>query len=109
MAVMLLLATNLVVTFVLLKRRDGDSDNAANVLRAELRAAREEASTTASELRQEVSRTHQASTETLVKTISQIGESQTTKFQAFTLQLKTLTESNQGGLKHLQETVDGRL
>ncbi|MBW2379835.1 MAG: DNA recombination protein RmuC [Deltaproteobacteria bacterium] len=38
-----------------------------------------------------------------------IGESQTTKFQAFTLQLKTLTESNQGGLKHLQETVDGRL
>jgi len=72
-AVMLLLATNLVVTFVLLKRRDGDSDNAANVLRAELRAAREEASTTASELRQEVSRTHQASTETLVKTISQIG------------------------------------
>jgi len=79
------------------------------VLRAELRAAREEASASASELRQEVSRTHQASTETLVNTISQIGESQTTKFQAFTVQLKTLTESNQGGLKHLQETVDGRL
>lgn len=116
----LLLATNLVVTFVLLKRRGADSDahadaedkaraETANLLRAELRASREEASTTASELRQEVSRTHQASTETLVKTISQIGESQTTKFQGFTVQLKTLTESNQGGLKHLQETVDGRL
>jgi DNA recombination protein RmuC len=119
-AVVLLLAINLVVTFVLLKRRDGDSEahsgaeakaraETANVLRAELRAAREEASASASELRQEVSRTHQASTETLVNTISQIGESQTTKFQAFTVQLKTLTESNQGGLKHLQETVDGRL
>jgi DNA recombination protein RmuC len=119
-AVVLLLAINLVVTFVLLKRRDGDSEahseaeakaraETANVLRAELRAAREEASASASELRQEVSRTHQASTETLVSTISQIGESQTTKFQAFTVQLKTLTESNQGGLKHLQETVDGRL
>jgi DNA recombination protein RmuC len=118
--VTLLLATNLVVTLVLLKRRGGDSDahaeaeaaartETANVLRAELRASREEASATASELRQEVSRTHQASTETLVKTISQIGESQTTKFQAFTVQLKTLTESNQRGLKHLQETVDGRL
>jgi DNA recombination protein RmuC len=118
--VTLLLATNLVVTFVLLKRRGGDSDahaaaedkaraETANLLRAELRASREEASTTASELRQEVSRTHQGSTETLVKTISQIGESQTTKFQAFTVQLKTLTESNQSGLKHLQETVDGRL
>ena len=119
-AVVLLLAINLVVTFVLLKRRDADSGvhveaeakaraETANVLRAELRAAREEASASASELRQEVSRTHQASTETLVNTISQIGESQTTKFQAFTVQLKTLTESNQGGLKHLQETVDGRL
>jgi DNA recombination protein RmuC len=119
-AVVLLLTTNLVITFVLLKRRGGDSDvhseaeakaraETANVLRTELRASREEASATASELRQEVSRTHQASTETLVKTISQIGDSQTTKFQAFTVQLKTLTEANQGGLKHLQETVDGRL
>jgi len=108
-AVTLLLATNLVVTFVLLKRRDGDSGSVANVLRAELRASRQEASTNASELRQEVSRTHQVSTETLVKTISHIGESQTTKFQAFTMQLKTLTEANQTGLKHLQETVDSRL
>lgn len=119
-AVVVLLAFNLVFTLVLLKKRGGDSDaqvqaeakarvETASVLRAELRAAREEASTTASELRQEVSRTHQASTDTLVNTISKIGESQTTKFQAFTVQLKTLTESNQGGLKHLQETVDGRL
>jgi DNA recombination protein RmuC len=90
-AATLLLAANLVITLVLLK------------------SSRQEASAAASELRQEVSRTHQASTETLVKTISQIGESQTTKFQGFTVQLKTLTESNQGGLKHLQETVDGRL
>jgi len=119
-AVALLLAINLAVTLVLLKKRAQDSDlyaaaeaksraAAAELLRAELRASREEASGAASELRQEVSRTHQASTDTLVKTISQIGESQTTKFQAFTGQLKALTESNQGGLKHLQETVDGRL
>jgi DNA recombination protein RmuC len=119
-AVVLLLTANLAVTLVLLKKRAGDSNRnseaeakarteTADVLRAELRAAREEASSTGSELRQEVSRTHQASTETLVNTISQIGESQTTKFQAFTVQLKTLTESNQGGLKHLQQTVDGRL
>jgi len=119
-AVMILLVINLIVTLVLLKRRAGDSaaiaqaeaeDRAetARLLREELRASREEASAAASELRREVSGTHKASTETLVKTISQIGESQTTKFQAFTVQLKTLTESNQGGLKHLQETVDGRL
>jgi DNA recombination protein RmuC len=118
--VVILLVINLLVTLVLLKRRAGDSaalakaeadDRAetARLLREELRASREEASAAAGELRREVSGTHKASTETLVKTIAQIGESQTTKFQAFTVQLKTLTESNQGGLKHLQETVDGRL
>jgi len=119
-AVMLLLAANLVMTFVLVRRRASDSAarvqaelaaraETADVLRAELRASREEASATGSELRQEVSRTHQASTETLVKTISEIGQSQSTRFQSFTLQLKALTDSNQAGLKHLQETVDGRL
>lgn len=116
----LLLAANLIVTLLLLKRRGRDLDvrlqadaaaraETADILRNELRASRAEASATASELRQEVSSTHQASTETLVNTISQIGESQTTKFQAFTSQLKTLTESNQRGLRHLQETVNGRL
>jgi DNA recombination protein RmuC len=79
------------------------------LLRDELRASREEAAKAASELRQEVSGTHQAGTKSLVNTLSQIGEAQATKFQAFTEQLKNLTESNQAGLKHLQQTVDGRL
>ncbi len=104
----LLLAANLVVTLLLLRGRRERGETAA-LLRAELRASREEAASAASELRQEVSATHQASTKTLVNTISQIGEAQTTKFQAFTGQLKNLTESNQSGLKHLQQTVDGRL
>lgn len=119
-AVTALLVINLIVTLLLLKRRAGDSaaiaqaesqDRAetARLLREELRGSREEASAAATELRQEVSGTHKGSTETLVKTISQIGDSQTKKFGAFTEQLKALTESNQGGLKHLQETVDGRL
>ncbi|MFW2387766.1 MAG: DNA recombination protein RmuC [Polyangiales bacterium] len=119
-AVLVLLVINLIVTLLLLKKRAGDvaaiaqaeaEDRAetARLLREELRASREESSAGARELRQEVSSTHKASTESLVKTISQIGESQTTKFQAFTGQLKALTESNQGGLKHLQQTVDGRL
>jgi DNA recombination protein RmuC len=104
----LLLAANLVVVLLVYRRRAGEED-AAELLRSELRAAREEAAASASALREEVSRNHQGGTETLVKTLSQIGESQTTKFQAFTGQLKTLTESNQAGLKHLQQTVDGRL
>lgn len=82
--VTLLLAANLVVT--LLGRAES-----TKLLRNELRAAREEASGEARELRQEVSRMHQASTQNLVGS------------------LKALTESNQNGLKHLQDTVDGRL
>jgi DNA recombination protein RmuC len=104
----LLLVANLVVGLLLLKGRQERGETAA-LLRDELRASREEAATAASELRQEVSATHQAGTKTLVNTISQIGEAQTSKFQAFTAQLKNLTESNQAGLKHLQQTVDGRL
>jgi DNA recombination protein RmuC len=103
-----LLAANLVVVLLVYRGRRQETD-AADLLRSELRAAREEASASATALREEVSRTHQLGTETLVHTISQIGQSQTTKFQAFTEQLKTLTESNQSGLKHLQQTVDGRL
>jgi DNA recombination protein RmuC len=104
----LLLAANLTVVVFLYRRRVAEED-ASKLLRSELRAAREEAAASASALRQEVSRTHQTGTETLVHTLSQIGEAQTNKFQAFTGQLKTLTESNQSGLKHLQQTVDGRL
>ncbi|MFZ1864235.1 MAG: DNA recombination protein RmuC [Polyangiales bacterium] len=119
-AAIVLLVANLVITLVLLRSSSGNSDargqaeaaaraESVQMLRAELRTAREESSAGARELREEVSRTHQAGTEVLVKTIAQIGESQTTKFQVFTAQLKALTESNQRGLKHLQETVDGRL
>ncbi len=104
----LLLAANLTVVVFLYRRRVAEED-ASKLLRSELRAAREEAAASASALRREVSRTHQTGTETLVHTLSQIGEAQTNKFQAFTGQLKTLTESNQSGLKHLQQTVDGRL
>ncbi len=104
----ILLAANLLVAIVLYRGRAQETD-AAELLRSELRAAREEASASATALREEVSRTHQVGTETLVHTISQIGQSQTTKFQTFTEQLTTLTESNQSGLKHLQQTVDGRL
>ena len=103
-----LLAANLVVVLLLLRGR-GERGETASLLRDELRASREEAAKAASELRQEVSGTHQAGTKSLVNTLSQIGEAQATKFQAFTEQLKNLTESNQAGLKHLQQTVDGRL
>ena len=119
-AAILLLVANLGIAIIALNRRSAGSVadvraqanahvEAADLLRSELRAAREEAAQVARDLRQEVSGTQKAGTETLVKTISEIGQAQTSKFQGFTVQLKSLTESNQGGLRHLRETVDGRL
>jgi DNA recombination protein RmuC len=103
-----LLVANLAVAFALLKSRR-DREEAAKVLREELRASRAEAAGSAGDLRRELSTLHKDNADSLINTISQIGESQTTKFQAFTEQLKNLTDSNQAGLKHLQQTVDGRL
>ncbi len=74
-----------------------------------LRAARTESAAAARDLRQEVLQGQRAGTESLVHTVSQIGESQTARFQGFTTQLESLTASNQRGLKQLQESVDGRL
>ncbi|MDH3199424.1 MAG: DNA recombination protein RmuC [Myxococcales bacterium] len=119
-AAILLLAANLVIAIIVLNRQSagGSADardqaearaEAAKLLRSELRDAREEAAQAARDLREEVSGTQKRGTETLVKTISEIGQAQTTKFQAFTVQLNTLTESNQGGLRQLRETVDLRL
>ena len=106
--VALLLVANLAVVLVLWRGRK-EREEASAILREELRASRDESARLSGQLRQELSATHQQSTDTLVKTLSQIGDSQSTKFQAFTGQLKNLTESNQAGLKHLQQTVDGRL
>jgi len=119
-AAILLLVANLGIAIIALNRRSAGSVadvraqanahvEAADLLRSELRAAREEAAQVARDLRQEVSGTQKAGTETLVKTISEIGQAQTSKFQGFTVQLKSLTESNQEGLRHLRQTVDGRL
>lgn len=120
LAAILLLAANLAIAIVALNRQSAGSAadaraqadgrlDASELLRSELRAAREEASQAARDLRQEVSSTQKGGTETIVKTISEIGQAQTTKFDAFTVQLKSLTESNESGLRHLRQTVDGRL
>ena len=101
----LLLAANLVIALLLLKRR-GERAEAADLLRAELRASRQEASEAASTLRQEVSQTHQASTQTLVKTMSEIGG---TLQQTVDGRLKELRSSNEKKLDQMRQVVDEKL
>ncbi|MEM8609169.1 MAG: DNA recombination protein RmuC [Myxococcota bacterium] len=93
-----------------LDRRLADGQReAAERFRNELREARTEAAQAARDLREEVARTQKGATETLVKTLAEIGQAQTHRFEAFAVQLNGLTEANQVGLTDLRKTVDGRL
>lgn len=116
----LLLVGNLVVAIIGLIRNRADvlagSERAlaahleaAERLRSELQASRSEANQVARDLRSEVAIAQKGGTETLVKTLSEIGQAQTAKFQAFTVQLNAMTESNQVALGELRKTVDARL
>ena len=64
---------------------------------------------TARELRHEISTSEKLRSDTIVKTVSELGNSQTTKLQGFSRQLKELTESNQAILDKVRQTVDARL
>jgi len=73
-----LAAGTLVLTFVLLVRgRSAAQGNLEQVLRAELRTAREESSSHARGLREEVSSSQTKANELLVKTVNALGQSQT--------------------------------
>lgn len=115
-----LLAANLVFVIIGLNRhaaevraaaqRSADAHfESARLLQNELREARAEATQGARDLRGEVAATQKAGTDSLVKALSEIGQSQTARFQAFSTQLHALTESNQVGLEQLRQSVDGRL
>ncbi|MEM7136421.1 MAG: DNA recombination protein RmuC [Myxococcota bacterium] len=118
--VILLLVGNLVAVIIgLIRHRTaiGDAaresalrwDSSRDLLRDEVRDARTEASQAARDLREEVARTQHAQADVLVKTLSEMGQGQTAKFQTFGTQLQGLTEINQAGLEQLRQVVDKRL
>jgi len=101
----LLLAVNLVVV-VLLYRGRGEREDAAAVLRDELRASRQESASEVSKLRQELSGAQKASTDTLVKTISEIGGNLQ---QTVDGRLQELRSSNEKKLDQMRQVVDEKL
>lgn len=101
----LLLAVNLVVV-VLLYRGRGEREDAAAVLREELRASRQESASEVSKLRQELSGAQKASTDTLVKTISEIGGNLQ---QTVDGRLQELRSSNERKLDQMRQVVDEKL
>jgi len=78
-------------------------------VRDEFRDSRGETSKIFSELRQEISATQRTFTDTLVKTISEIGKSQTEKLELVEKRIKELTESNESRIERVRNTINDQL
>lgn len=103
----------LIVLFLLTKRPKDQSKLIEQAIRDEFRVAREESAKSSRELREEISTGQRTSTETLAKTISEIGKVQTENLErirgTIEVQLKNLRESNEKKLDQMRQTVDEKL
>ncbi|MHB8858366.1 MAG: DNA recombination protein RmuC [Thermoleophilia bacterium] len=103
-------AAALVLLVMVLKRLTaGDGDELAQSISREFRMDREESARAARELREEVARTQKDSTDTIVRTMSQMGRSQQEQLQGVTAGIKQLSDSNVEQLEKSRFAIDGQL
>ncbi len=92
-----------------LEASDRGQERIERAVREEVARNREEAGKQAQGLRQEVGATLKAVSETLAKTMDQLGTAQRTQLETFSNQLGKLTESNQQKLDGLRIAVEQKL
>ena len=102
LAVLLLIA-------VLLKRPHIDIESNVAPLRKEMRLNRSDSSSSAKELRGEVTNQIQASTESLVKTVGELGKAQNHRLEAIAKSVEGLTNSNEQRLDKVRDALDQRI
>ncbi len=101
---------NLVLIAVLLLRRGGGAGgDIEKVIRRELREARDESSSAARELREEVASSQKAATDTMVNAVVQIGKTQKEELEILSGRTRELTRSNEEAIEKLRSKVDGKL
>ncbi|HOC43801.1 MAG TPA: DNA recombination protein RmuC [Thermoanaerobaculales bacterium] len=101
-----LAAGTLVLTFVLLIRgRSAAHGNLEQVLRAELRIARDESSSHARGLREEVSSSQTKANELLVRTVNALGQSQTELLDKLAGATRESAESTRAEIEKLTQRV----
>ncbi|MDI6809635.1 MAG: DNA recombination protein RmuC [Candidatus Eisenbacteria bacterium] len=105
-----LLLVNVVLLLIVIWRlfRRG-RDETEHVVRDELRAQREESLKAARELREEVTGGFKSASDTIAKTIGEMGSLQKMQLEAVTRQLRDLTETNQSRFDALREVIDTQL
>lgn len=96
------------LSFFILGRLAKHSRDTVSEVREELRLARSETHTHAKELREEVLRSMQTTSEALVSEIERTGKNQYQQLESMNRQLKELSDSNQQQLDKIRITMDAR-
>ncbi|MFP8877100.1 MAG: DNA recombination protein RmuC, partial [Myxococcota bacterium] len=86
-----------------------DSEVLERALREELRVGREEASRAGRELREEVGTSLKSTTDSVTRTMGELGKLQKGQLEAVTGQVKDLAETNHQRIDRLRESIDKQL
>jgi DNA recombination protein RmuC len=105
----LLAVSALLLIFALIRLRSKGSGTIEQAVREELRFGREESAKSAKDLRQEVFASQKYSLDTMVKTIGEMGKSQSDQLESIAKRIQELTESNKAGIEKLRGTIDEQL
>jgi DNA recombination protein RmuC len=100
---------NTVLLAFVLVRLLGGGRGSEQMVREELRAAREEQRQAASELRNEVTLNLHRSTETLAQTLDSMGKLQTAQLESMAKSVKEIAESTRRALDGIRDVVDARI
>ena len=92
---------------VVLRQRSG-ADKASDV-REELRASRNDTTRSARELREEVSAQIKRTADSLVKSVGELGKTQSERLDTVSARVRELTDSNAQSLEKIRETLDKRI
>jgi DNA recombination protein RmuC len=95
--------------FVLIRLRSGGTGAIEQAVREELRFGREESARAAKDLRQEIFSSQKSSLDTMIKTIGEMGKSQSDQLESIAKRIQELTESNRAGIDKLRDIIEAQL
>ena len=95
-----------ILLLVLLTRKGSGLES---VVREELRTGRDESAKESRELRREVADSQKSSTDSMIKTIGEIGKIQNEKLQSVELRIRELTGSNENRIDKLRQALESQL
>ena len=98
-----------VISIMLILITHRSRNNLEQSVREELRSARQEAAGAGRELREEIALAQKTSTETLVKTFSEMGTSQNQNLANVVEAMKALTETNESRIDRMRSAIDHQL